>query len=74
MCDLDWFSEIQSHMHYYPSCISEPSAGIVGIKSVNCVATLTEDQQKQLRTVLISSRQEWCKSVNASYLLVGEEI
>jgi len=57
-----------------PSCISEPSAGIVEIKSANCAATLSEDQQKQLCISLISFKQEWYKSANTSHLLIGEEI
>ena len=58
------------------SCISvlSPSSVSCAVRLPNHAATLTKDQQKQLRSVLISSRQEWCRSANTSYLLVGEEI
>ena len=58
------------------SCISVLSLSIVScaVRLPNHAANLTKGQQKQLRSVSISSRQEWCRSANTSYLLVGKEI
>ena len=75
-CDPHMSCDICTKSCSCPSC-SEPSADVDccgRAKSANGTATLSEHQQKQLRLSLISFRQEWCKSANTSYLLVGEEI